>query len=242
MRAWLCIICGHKNRSIEFLREGMFCSKCESNWRVRATALGVLIGVGAPLVPFPEVRSNWWWRGVGTSDHMTLAGALGTKFSYTNSYYHQFPRVDLLNIAEDQRHQFGFVICSDVLEHVPPPVDRALSGVGHLLADHGFAVLSVPIGSRDGSTDEYYPDLVSWKEFEDRVEWVDFAGFTHVDSDPEFHGGPGQTLAFRTWSTGNFCKRVIDSGFKAISEIPPHPELGVPAIENAGVFIAHIDR
>ena len=242
MRRWSCVICGFKNKNTEAIREAMFCGKCNSTWRVRATALGVLVGTGFDKAPFPELGPNWFWRGVGASDHMALAAALASKFDYTNSYYHRFPRLDLLNVAEDQRHQFGFVICSDVLEHVPPPADRALVGIADLLADHGFAILSVPCGGREVPTDEYYPGLASWTEFEDRVEWIDIDGKPHVDFEPEFHGGGGQTLAFRLWGMGDFCDRVVASGFKAIGDIPANPELGVPEIEDSGIFIAHIDR
>ena len=199
----------------------MLCAKCNSTWRIRATALGVLVGTGMPQAPFPEVNPNWFWRGVGTSDHMALAGALASRFDHTNSYYHRFPRLDLLNVSEEQRRQFGFVICSDVLEH---------------------AILSVPCGGRAVPTDEYYPDLASWTEFEDRVEWVDTNGNQHTDFEPEFHGGGGQTLAFRLWGMEDFCSRLIASGFNAVSEIPTNPELGVPEIEGSGMFIAHINR
>jgi len=242
MKKWSCVICGFQNKKAEPIREAMFCAKCNSTWRVRATALGVMVGTGMPQSPFPELAPNWFWRGVGTSDHMALAGALASKFDYTNSYYHRFPRLDLLNVSEDQRKQFGFVICSDVLEHVPPPADRALVGIADLLDDHGFAILSVPCGGRAVPTDEFYPDLASWTEHEDRVEWVDTNGNQHTDFEPEFHGGGGQTLAFRLWGMGDFCARVMTSGFKAIGEIPANPDLGVPEIEDSGIFIAYIDR
>jgi SAM-dependent methyltransferase len=249
---WSCIICGFRNKNSEAIREAMFCGKCNSTWRVRATALGVLVGTGFDKAPFPELSPNWAWRGVGASDHMALVAALASKFDYTNSYYHRFPRLDLLNVSEDQRRQFGFVICSDVLEHVLPPADRALAGIADLLHDHGFAVLSVPNTSlrrgmtaaraKGAPTIEYYPGLKTWKENEGRVEWLDDNGDIHTDFEPEFHGGGGQTLAFRQWGMGDFCARVIAAGFKAIGDIPANPELGVPEIEDSGIFIAHIDR
>ena len=242
MKKWSCVICGFENKKSEPSREGMLCAKCDSSWRVRATALGLLVGIGAQQAPFPEIEPNWFLRGVGTSDHRALAAALSSKFDYTNSYYHRFPRLDLLNISEDQRHQFGFVICSDVLEHVPPPADRALTGIADLLDDHGFAILSVPCGGKTAPTDEFYPGLASWTEFEDRVEWVDTNGNQHTDFEPEFHGGGGQTLAFRLWGMEDFCSRLIASGFNAVSEIPTNPELGVPKIDGSGMFIARIDR
>ena len=170
---------------------------------------------------------------------MALAAALSTKFDYTNTYYHRFPNLDLLNVTDEQLGFFGFVVCSDVLEHVPPPADRALVGIRALLADHGFAVLSVPSGGREVPTDEYYPDLVDWSEKDGKVFWTDSAGHEHIDETPEFHGGGGQTLAFRLWSTSDFCDRVVAAGFRAISEISPNDELGVPPLENSGTFIAY---
>jgi SAM-dependent methyltransferase len=240
MKSWNCIICGCKNKKAIVAREAMFCKKCQSTWRVRATALGVLKGIGSPLVPLPDVESDFSRRGVGLSDHMSLVGALGAKFGYTNSYYHQFPRLDLLAIPVEQQHVFDFVICSDVLEHVPPPADLALTGVYQLLKNGSFAILSVPPwAGREAPTKEFYPDLASWVEFEDRVEWIDGEGRPHVDHSPEFHGGQGQTLAFREWGMEDFCIRLLDVGFKVVQEIEPCPELGVPALDESGVFIAY---
>ena len=234
----MCVICDFPNPDIPASREGMFCEKCQSNWRVRACAIGVQLGTGRPPAPFPDFASDYSWRGIGTSDHMALAGALSMKFDYTNSYYHRYPRLDLLNIPDELQHHFGFVICSDVLEHVPDPVDPALSGIAHLLGDHGFAILSVPTGE---TTSEYYPNIATWNEFYDRVEWVDTSGEEHIDNDPEFHGGPGQTLAFRRWGAQDFCTRVQTAGFERIMEIPPYPELGVPEVKNSGTFLAYVN-
>jgi SAM-dependent methyltransferase len=242
MSRWLCVICGFPNPDITVSREGMLCEKCLSNWRVRACAVGVQLALGRPPAPFPDFAADYSWRGIGTSDHMALVGALSMKFDYTNSYYHRYPRLDLLNIPDELQHHFGFVVCSDVLEHVPDPVDPALSGIADLLADHGFAILSVPTEGIGASTAEYYPNIATWKEFDDRVEWVDTSGEEHIDNNPEFHGGPGQTLVFRMWDAQDFCTRVQAAGFKRIVEIPPYPEFGVPEIENPGVFLAHVIR
>jgi SAM-dependent methyltransferase len=200
------------------------------------------MGTAFPPSPFPDVAANYSWRGIGTSDHMALVGALSMKFDYTNSYYHRYPRLDLLNIPEDLQHHFGFVICSDVLEHVPDPVNPALTGIADLLADHGFAILSVPNGGKEASTTEYCPNIDTWTEFEDRVVWVDKSGIEHINNDPEFHGGPGQALAFRRWGAQDFCDRVMAAGFKRIIDIPPYPELGVPEIKDSGMFIAYVNR
>lgn len=217
----------------------MLCAMCGSNWRVRATALGVLIGTGSEWAPFPEVATNFFCRGLGTSDHMALAGALSTRFDYTNSFYHRFPRVDLTSVDEELNGFFGFVICSDVLEHIPGDVDKALLGLTGLLAAHGFAVLSVPIGGEDFQTKEFYPDLVDWVEMDDHIEWTDSAGKTFEDMSPEFHGGVGRTLAFRLWGGDDFRRRVLASGIRVVSDLPFCPELGVPPVSNHGVCLAY---
>lgn len=170
---------------------------------------------------------------------MTLAGGLAGLFDYTNSYYHRFPRVDLLEPSQDLRGFFGFVMCSDVLEHVPPSADRALVNIADMLDSHGFAVISVPIGGATTPTHEYYPGLVDWREEFGHVVWRDENGIEHVDDDPEFHGGAGQTLAFRLWGGLDFCERFVNAGMRVVNEVLPCPELGVPPLENHGVYIAY---
>ncbi len=221
------------------VREEMFCRNCNSTWRVRASALGVLVGSGIPQAPFPEVKADWSRRSVGLSDHVALSSTLSARFSYTNTYYHQFPRLDLLGITPDQKNQFAFVICSDVLEHVPPPADLALVGIRNLLLESGFAILSVPSGGLTAATKEFYPDLISWKESSGRITWVDSSGIEHLDDNPEFHGGGGQTLAFRLWGMQDFCTRVTTAGFKIVAEIPTNADLGIPPIDNHGMYIAY---
>lgn len=236
---WISILCGVKNRSPLVEREAMQCVACASTWRVRATALGVLLGTASPVKPFSDVPRNYFWRGLGISDHMTLAGGLASRFDYTNSYYHRFPRLDLLDPGRELESFFGFITCSDVLEHVPPNADRALSGMCNILDTHGFAVISVPSGGSSTPTREFYPDLVEWTEVDGLVIWKDSEGVEHVDSSPEFHGGGGQTLAFRLWGEDDLRERLIRVGFRAVRDIPFCEELGVPPLENHGVFIAH---
>jgi hypothetical protein len=206
---------------------------------VRSTALAVLIGTGSDWSPFPSVKANFFWRGLGTSDHMALAGALSSRFDYTNSYYHRFPRLDLTSVEADLHGFFGFVVCSDVLEHIPMHVDTALIGIRDLLAPHGFAVLSVPNGGADFQTKEFYPDLVDWEEHEGFIEWTDSQGRVHTDRNPEFHGGVGRTLAFRVWGGNDFRRQLLEAGMRIVNDVPFCPELGVPPVENHGVFLAY---
>jgi hypothetical protein len=216
----------------------MTCSECSSTWRVRATALALLTGLGFPPSPFPEISADWSRRGIGLSDHVALAAAISSRFDYTNTYLHRYPRFDLLDVTDDLMGELEFVICSDVLEHVPPPEDSGARGLAQVLCPGGFAVLSVPTSNAD-ETLEFYPGLVSWTvESDHSISWVDATGQTHIDHNPEYHGGPGQTLAFRLFSARSFARALTAAGFSRVEPVPVAEHLGVPAIDSAGVFIA----
>lgn len=238
-KRWLCAVCGKKNAPGTPEREGMKCRVCDSTWRVRATALAVAQNLTGRLQPLNSVMSNMAFRGIGVSDHYVLAGFLSSKFDYTNTFLHRFPQVDICDPPQDLVGSLNFVICSDVLEHVPPPVDTALRGLRSMLMDAGgFAVITVPDKGRE-ETDEYYPELTAWEELDNgTVKWVDKLGLERIDSNPEYHGGDGRTLAFRTWSETDLIQRLKLAGFSNIV-LPPWDEgLGVPEISPAGVVIA----
>ena len=171
------------------------------------------------------------------SDHMALVGALSLRFNFTNSFFGQFPHLNLLDVPDDLRGHFGFVVCSDVLEHVPNPVDAALDGLHSLLAPHGFAVVSVPV--HVGETREFYPGLVSWEEDNGTVRWRGPGGVEQIDESPEYHGGVGQTLAFRLWGVTDFAARLRQAGMTSVVGMEFKSSLGVPEIENNGVFLCH---
>lgn len=215
----------------------MFCSECNTNWRTRALVLAVLQGTGSNIAPIPEMSPNYFWRGIGMSDHMSLVGALSMRFNYTNTFFGQFPHLNLLEIPTELHSQFGFVVCSDVLEHVPPPVDPALVGLVSLLAPHGFAVVSVPVHGNSGPTREYYEGLKNWNERDGKVRWWDEANQEHLDESPEYHGGVGQTLAFRLWSEDDFAVRLRKAGMSSVVKMEFNSSLGVPEIKDSGLFI-----
>ena len=216
----------------------MHCPNCRSTWRVRTITMGVLLGLGLPLKPLVEATQDWSRRGLGCSDNACLAAALASRFDYTNTYFHRFPRLDLRDIPEELLGAVEFVSCSDVLEHIPPPVQPALIGLADILKPGGFAVISVPVADA-GDTREYYPRMRTWDVVDGSVVWTDEDGIGHTDNSPEFHGGPGQTLAFRAWGELSMLSSLEASGF-ALIPLPDCPELGVPQINSSGVFLARL--
>jgi SAM-dependent methyltransferase len=204
------------------------------------TALGLLLGLRLPLKPLLDAKQDWSRRGLGCSDNAVLAATLASKFDYTNTYYHRFPRFDLTDAPSELRGALEFISCSDVLEHIPPPIEPALSGLVEVLRPGGFAFISVPVGDVS-RTREYYPGLRTWKVVDNSVVWTDMEGAQHIDKSPEFHGGQGQTLAFRRWGERDLIGSLKTAGFSLVwSTLPDHPELGVPKIHRSGAFIARL--
>lgn len=238
-KRWLCALCGTKNTPGIPEREGMKCRNCGATWRVRATALAVVQNLTGRTEPLASVLPNMSFRGIGISDHYVLAGFLSSKFDYTNSFLHRFPQVDICDPPQGLVGSLNFVICSDVLEHVPPPADAALRGLRSILQDAGgFTVITVPVNGRE-ETDEFYPEITSWEELDNgTVKWVDKQGAKRIDLSPEYHGGEGRTIAFRTWSETDLVARLRGAGFSDVSRPMGDQSYGAPECDGAGLLIA----
>jgi SAM-dependent methyltransferase len=198
--------------------------------------LALLVGLRCPLEPLVGKEPDWSRRGIGISDPMEIASILVTHLDYVNTWYDRFPKVDLTAVPEELHSSLEFVTCSEVLEHVPPPVDLALRGLADILRPGGVAVISVP-RCPVSTTKELYPGLRELRVLYDRVIWVDGSGLTHLDSNPEFHHGEGQTLAFRHWNFEDLVARLRFMGFSPPLYLPWSDELGVPDIPNSGLML-----
>jgi len=229
LHQWHCVVCGIENEVVRPSREAMNCRACRSTWRARAMALSVLEALGYMDLSLNQVSSDFSICGLGVSDDPIIAKHLYNKFRYVNTFLHQVPSLDLCNVTDEYRGVAQFVICSDVLEHVPPPVEKAISGLRSLVASGGVAVISVP-HVEEGKTEEYYPGLVEYEVREGRVYWQDANGRKHCDEMPEFHGGSGLTLAFRLWSLADLRTSLLQAGFTSVSDMTYNASLGVPEI------------
>ena len=65
-------------------------------------------------------------RGLGMSDKECYNGLLAEKFDYTNTFYDREPRLDFTESHPELAGQYDFILSADVLEHIAPPVQRAL--------------------------------------------------------------------------------------------------------------------
>lgn len=203
---------------------------CYSSVRMRGiiSCLSVsLFGESLAIDDFPERKDL---IGIGLSDWETYASKLAEKFSYTNTYYHKEPMLDITNIragdAVDGREGVcDFLVSTDVFEHVTPPVSRAFENAYKMLKPGGVFVFSVPYSLRQETT-EHFPELFDWRvEKEKEKGWVLYNktrdGETQEFSDLVFHGGEGETLEMRVFCKDHLLEELSGAGF---TEVKIHSE------------------
>jgi SAM-dependent methyltransferase len=200
-------------------------------------------GLHIPPQPITDLPRDWSRRGVGLSDAPPLSPALASRFFYTNTFYHQYPHLDITNPPPELDGELDFIVCSDVLEHIPYLlIEPALAGLLRCLRPRGVAVITVPVAGE--RTYEYYPGLTEFElvEQESRppvVNWTDTAGVRHTDTSPDMHDGGGLTLTFRLWGPKDVEARLLSAGFEPVWQPWPAPDLGIPMIADPGIFIAY---
>lgn len=205
--AFICNICGSdcvvEDRS-RLQREEYTCTKCTSHVRWRSVIAALSYALYGDYLTLDEFPDNHQMVGIGTSDWEGYAMRLGRVFSYQNTFYDREPRLDLAaELPDDLAGTCDFVISSDVLEHVPPPVEAAFVNLRKLLKPGGVLILTVPM-SEDGSTAEHFPELCDYQVVDHRGEPLlvnrTASGSFEVFSDLVFHGGEGATLEMRLLS------------------------------------------
>ena len=186
-----------------------------------------LFGMDLALSDFPVLKSV---RGLGISDSDIYANRLAPLFSYTNTFYHREPYFDLMHPDESEFGRYDFVICSDVLEHIPPPVDAAFDTLAKLLKPSGVLILTLPY-SLEPATIEHFPGL---KEFGildlgGRSVLVNRVGDGYEVHDRlVFHNGPGHTLEMRVFTEAEIRAKLIVAGLtEVLIQSPVSAEFGV---------------
>lgn len=236
--AFACNICGASCRAaIEKLeREGSHCPACDCTMRYRAVIHHLstaLFGRSLCIDQFPASARRL--TGIGMSDSPRYAKRLAARLDYTNTYYHMEPRLDVLAPPREYLDRFRFVVSSDVLEHVAPPIDRAFANLHAMLVAGGTLVLTVPFAV-DGDTIEHYPELHDYR-IEQRAGGRVLVNRT-IDGRVQefdglvFHGGPGTTLEMRLFSEGALRRHLHDAGFRDIRVHREH-------VLERGIYWAH---
>jgi hypothetical protein len=221
-----CNICGASNTRSprEMDRESASCNRCGSTVRFRAVIHHLseqLLGRSTPLPQFPVRRDL---TGIGMSDWEGYAIPLTERLDYRNTYYHQEPRLDIVNLDAKWVGSCDFVISTEVFEHVPPPVEVAFRNLYRLLKPGGVLIFTTPFGS-ENSTKEHYPDLFDFRI--DRsvsppvLRNLTRDGREQTMTDFVIHGGDGETLEMRQFCESDLLRHLRSAGFE---QIVVHPE------------------
>lgn len=236
-------------------RESDECDFCKSIWRTRAIGQAVVIATDKGVSPLHQITPDLSIRGLGIGDSVDLSNALSTKYRYTNSHLDEYPFLDLTERVPDKiRNYFDFITCSEILEHVVPPVENAIQNLFDMLRPEGAAIISVPlikVGSSGryeysgNTTDihfgeeilEYYPGLKSFNLTDGELSWSN-GSENFIDSNPELHGGTGLVLTFRRWSSESLKSSLREVGFRYIFEPSDIHVEGDFKLVDAGIIIA----
>lgn len=221
-----CNICAADNNSFDAVLdpEGSVCRKCGSNIRQRAVGRLISDAVFGESLPFSSfLRSDV--RGIGISDSPRFAEYLRHALPhYQNMQFDRAltsawaPYADVKAPPRSMHGAADFVTCSEVLEHVEPPVQPAFDGLFTLLRPGGTLILTVPYTL--GETVEHFPDLNSW-HLEQRqgerilVNRTESGEVQHFDG-LHFHGGGEDVLEMRVFGLQDVFTHLEDAGFTDI--------------------------
>ncbi len=222
--SFVCNICGAGCLvpAAQLQRETASCETCGSSSRMRAIICVLSLSLFGKNLVLPDFPISRELSGLGMSDWDGYAVKLAEKFRYTNTYFHQEPRLDISigEIPESLVQSSDFIISSEVFEHVVPPVHRAFENTFKMLKPGGVLVLTVPYGPW-AKTVEHFPELCDFKIIADngtyRLENVTRSGEVQEFRDLIFHGGPGTTLEMRVFGEAALLQHLADAGFEAIT-------------------------
>jgi SAM-dependent methyltransferase len=212
-----CNICGKvcQVRIDQLTREEPTC-RCGSTVRLRALMCMLSMEIFDRNLSVTDFPSRPDILGIDMSGAATYAEALANKLSYTNTYFHKSPRLDITDPDPSWWNRCDFVISSDVFEHVAPPVARAFDNTFRLLRPGGVFLLTVPY-TKGGLTVEHFPELNDYR-LETRnghrvLANVTRDGRSQEFSDLTFHGGDGETLELRVFSEAGVLNELQRAGF-----------------------------
>jgi SAM-dependent methyltransferase len=215
---FLCNVCGLSNylplRRLS--REDGSCAKCRCYGRLRSMMYAVTAHFSPEEIILARMPPRKDIRGVGCSD-WGYAELLAEKFDYVNTFYDHAPQLDLCNVDWSRwaPESIDFISCTDVLEHVEPPIGGAFDNMRRLLKPGGVVILTVPT-SLDPTTREHFPNLHEWQlkcEGKRRVVVNRRCDGTIERFDNLcFHGGEGLTLEFRLFSRQGLIESIEKAG------------------------------
>ena len=191
-----------------------------------------LFGRSLPLPGFPKMKAI---RGLGMSDKDCYNGLLEEKFDYTNTFYDREPRLDFTQPHPELAGEYDFILSADVLEHIAPPVERALAEARRMLKPRGFLGITVYCNPGDRLR-EHLPDLHEFRivPLGERSVLINRRrdGSLEIREDLIFHGGSGATLEMREYGISELGGQLLAAGFTSVEFLTAN-------VEEAGVLFDH---
>ena len=218
---FVCNICNAANTvDLALLhRELVVCSNCGSNARFRGIFHAVQKFIIGDADPKGDAERLKCLTGIGFSDSPVYANKLAAMFDYTNTFYHQTPRIDIMQRDSLPAAACDFIVCSDVFEHVVGDLDLAFANLRHALKPGGKLIFSAPYLEGE-ETIEHFQHLHAWKVCE--VGGKFFLNNVRVDgtqetfTDLNFHGGPGAVLEMRVFGENALIGHMRRAGFASV--------------------------
>jgi SAM-dependent methyltransferase len=217
---FLCNVCGTSNYQPRkrLTREDGHCANCRCYGRLRSMMYAVAARFSPEEIILGRIKPRKEIRGIGCSD-WGYVDMLAEKFDYVNTFYDHEPRLDLCNVDWGRwpPGSVDFITCTDVLEHVEPPIQRTFDNMYRLLKPGGVAILTVPT-LLEPATREHFPNLYDWRIETDAEKRVLVNrrrdGTLERFDNLCFHGGEGMTLEFRYFSRDGFLQSVTQAGLR----------------------------
>jgi SAM-dependent methyltransferase len=246
-----CNICGATcERGTEPLqREHEDCPHCRSSVRIRALIALLSKEIFGTLLTLPEFPVLKGIRAIGMSDSPELAERLAAKFDYTNTFYDQAPRFDVTTLDPRDEGRYDFILSSEVLEHVPPPVEQAFANLHRMLKPDGMLLMTTPY-NLGGLTREHFPDLHQYtlaslggravlvnRKRDGSIETFEHLTFHHAPT--ETVGGHGSALEVRVFTETSLRAILCNAAFSSVQFAADSvPEFGVDHAESWSLPIA----
>jgi SAM-dependent methyltransferase len=217
---FVCNACGASNSGPrDFGREAESCARCRSSVRIRSLLYAMSMEIcGAPLA-LPDLPALKSLRGAGMSDSECYAPQLAEKFDYANTYYDREPRLDITAVPASMEGSLDFLVSSEVIEHVRPPLETAHANAYRLLRPEGLLFLTVPYLPQ-GPGVEHFPELHDYAlaPLAEGVALVNRTrdGRLQVFDGLVFHGGAGATMEMRVLSEADIRRMLLAAGFSQV--------------------------
>jgi hypothetical protein len=216
-----CNVCGeHVEALVDSLtRETGACPHCGANVRLRSIAYLVGLALHGTTKPTAEWPARPDLVGYGVSDWQLFSKYY--RFAYKNTQFdpstdpdHTF--LDITKPPDDWSETADLISCSEVLEHVAPPVALAYQGLYRLLKPGGALILTVPYTF--SSTVEHFPDLYDWalSAGNKKLNNVTRSGKVETFTGLCFHEGGTATLEMRVFGLDDIRKHLQHAGFTGI--------------------------